>query len=67
VRQIVHGVGEFRNKTGNAHGKGPFDPIADTLQAELAITVAGAMAIYLLGVWEAVPHRVRTIGLGSGE
>ena len=50
--QIVHGVGEFRNKMGDAHGKGPQDPTADVLQAELAITVAGAMATYLLSTWE---------------
>lgn len=36
---------------GDAHGKGPLDPAADTLQAELAISVAGAMATFLIGVW----------------
>ncbi len=50
--QIVQGVGEFRNKMGDAHGKGPLDATADALQAELAITVAGAMATYLLSTWE---------------
>ena len=47
--QIVQGVGEFRNKMGDAHGKGPRDPSADALQAELAVTVAGAMATFLIG------------------
>lgn len=50
--QIIHGLGEFRNKMGDAHGKGPTDPKSDTLQAELAITVAGAMATFLVGTWE---------------
>lgn len=50
--QIVHGVGEFRNKMGDAHGKGPLDPTAETLQAELAVSVAGAMATFFLSVWE---------------
>lgn len=50
--QIVHGVGEFRNKMGDAHGKGPLDPAADRLQAELAVAVSGAMATFLLSTWE---------------
>lgn len=50
--QIVHGVGEFRNKMGDAHGKGPLDPAAETLQAELAVSVAGAMATFLISTWD---------------
>lgn len=49
---IVHGLGEFRNKMGDAHGRGPVEPIADPFQAELAVTTAGAMATYFLNVWE---------------
>lgn len=44
--------GEFRNKMGDAHGKGPVEPLADPLQAELAVTTAGAMATFFLNVWE---------------
>jgi hypothetical protein len=51
--QIVKGLGEFRNKMGDAQGKGPLDPTADRLQAELAVAVSGAMATYLLSTWEA--------------
>lgn len=50
--QIVHGVGEFRNKMGDAHGKGPLDPTADALHAELAVSVAGAMATFLISTWD---------------
>lgn len=50
--QIVQGLGEFRNKMGDAHGKGPVEPMADPLQAELAVTTAGAMATFFLNVWE---------------
>lgn len=51
--QIVQGLGEFRNKMGDAHGKGPVEPLADPVQAELAVTTAGAMATFLLSAWEA--------------
>lgn len=51
--QIVQGIGEFRNKMGDAHGKGSVEPFANSLQAELAITTAGAMATFFLATWEA--------------
>lgn len=64
--QIVHGLGEFRNKLGDAHGKGPVEPLANILQAELAVTTAGAMATFLLSTWESKQPSC-PLGVNNGE
>jgi hypothetical protein len=49
---VVEGLGAVRNKLGDAHGQGkrPIKPAAR--HAELAVNLAGAMAIFLIRTWE---------------
>jgi uncharacterized protein YfkK (UPF0435 family) len=49
---IVVGVGELRNKFGDAHGKGKAGLKPDFLHARLAVNLAGTMATFLLESWE---------------
>lgn len=50
--QVIHNLAEFRNKMSDAHGHGPTEPIATQLQAEFAVTLAGATATFLIETWE---------------
>ena len=45
---VVQSLGELRNKAGDAHGKGNQDIVPSGAQAELAVHLAGAVAIFLL-------------------
>jgi hypothetical protein len=45
---IVSGIGELRNKVGDAHGKVSGAPTATASQASLAVNLAGAMSLFLL-------------------
>lgn len=49
---IVNGLGTLRNKLGDAHGQGkkPVKPAPH--HAELAVNLAGSMAIFLVRTWE---------------
>jgi len=49
---IVSSVGEFRNKVGDAHGKGHQAITPSRAQAELAVNLAGAVASFLLSTFE---------------
>lgn len=48
---VVEGLGSLRNKIGDAHGQGrnPVRPAAR--HAQLAVNLAGAMAIFLVDTW----------------
>jgi uncharacterized protein YfkK (UPF0435 family) len=50
---IVNGLGTLRNRLGDAHGQGkkPVRPAAR--HAELAVNLAGSVALYLVETWEA--------------
>ncbi len=48
----VDGLAAVRNKLGDAHGKGEGDPVPARLHAELAVNLAGTMAMFLIAVWE---------------
>ena len=50
---IVNGLGSLRNKLGDAHGQGkkPVKPRAR--HAELAVNLAGSMALFLISTYEA--------------
>lgn len=50
---IVNGLGTLRNRLGDAHGQGrkPTRPAAR--HAELAVNLAGSMALFLVETWEA--------------
>lgn len=45
---IVNGLGALRNKLGDAHGKGKEKVKLAKRHAELAVNLAGAMALYLI-------------------
>lgn len=44
----VGGLGEIRNKLGDAHGKGKVNVRPQERHAELAVNLAGSMALYLV-------------------
>lgn len=49
---IVHGIGAMRNALGDAHGKGKTTAKPETRHAELAVNLAGALAVFLIETWE---------------
>ena len=51
-QSVVNGIASLRNQLGDAHGKGIESAVPHPLLAELAVNLAGAMAKYLLAVWE---------------
>jgi hypothetical protein len=50
---IVEGLGSLRNRLSDAHGKGKVGKKPAPRHAELAVNLAGALAMYLLATWEA--------------
>ena len=50
---VVEGLGAIRNKMSDAHGKGRARLKSAPRHAELAVNLAGAMAIFLLATWDA--------------
>jgi len=51
-QSVVGGIAALRNQLGDAHGKSAEAAIPHPLLAELAVNLAGAMAKYLLAVWQ---------------
>jgi hypothetical protein len=49
---VVEGLGALRNKLSDAHGKGIRPVKPDSRHAELAVNLAGSMAIFLIETWE---------------
>lgn len=51
--QVVVGLGELRNRVGDAHGQGlrPVKPLPR--HAQLAVNLAGSMSAFLIATWEA--------------
>lgn len=49
---VVNGLGTLRNKLGDAHGKGPLKIKPNSRHAELAVNLAGSMAIFLVETHE---------------
>jgi hypothetical protein len=52
---VVEGLGALRNRLSDAHGKGKAGVKPAPRHAELAVNLAGALAMYLLATWEAKP------------
>ncbi|MCX2499443.1 abortive infection family protein [Plesiomonas shigelloides] len=50
---IVNGLGTLRNKLGDAHGQGKRPVKPQTRHAELAVNLAGTMALFLISTYEA--------------
>lgn len=49
---IVNGLGSLRNKYGDAHGTGPAPIKPKPRHAELAVNLAGSMALFLISTYE---------------
>jgi hypothetical protein len=50
---VVEGLGSLRNRLSDAHGKGKAAVKPAARHAELAVNLAGALAMYLLATWDA--------------
>jgi len=49
---VIQGLGELRNKLGDAHGKGKKAVKPSPRHATLAVNLAGSMAAFLVATWE---------------
>jgi hypothetical protein len=49
---IVSGLGTLRNRLGDAHGQGMVSAKPSPRHAELAVNLAGSMAIFLVSTWQ---------------
>lgn len=49
---IVSGLGTLRNRLGDAHGQGKVSAKPSPRHAELAVNLAGSMAIFLVSTWQ---------------
>jgi hypothetical protein len=52
-QSVVESLGALRNKLGDAHSPGPKRARPAARHAELAVTLSGAMATFLVATWEA--------------
>jgi hypothetical protein len=50
---VVEGLGALRNRLSDSHGKGKTGVKPSPRHAELAVNLAGALAVYLLATWDA--------------
>ncbi len=57
-QQVVEGLGGLRNKLGDAHGQGKRPVKPAPRHAQLAVNLAGAMAVFLVQTWKY--HKERT-------
>lgn len=48
---VVEGLGSLRNRLGDSHGQGARPVRAKPRHAQLAVNLAGAMALYLVETW----------------
>jgi hypothetical protein len=63
---VVEGIGALRNALGDAHGKGQGAVRAEQRHAELAVNLAGALAIFLVETWEAVEDSLQATPTDGG-
>ncbi len=49
---IISGLGTLRNRLGDAHGQGKVSAKPSPRHAELAVNLAGSMAIFLVSTWQ---------------
>lgn len=50
---VVEGLGALRNRLSDSHGKGKVGIKPASRHAELAVNLAGTLAVYLLATWKA--------------
>lgn len=53
---IVGGLANLRNKLSDAHGKGKSSSSASRVQAELAVSMSGAVSVFLISTFEEKAH-----------
>lgn len=56
LRLVIWGVGDMRNKHGDAHGATSSSAVPTPSEAGLCVNLAGAAALYLLEVFESDQH-----------
>ena len=49
---MVEGLGAFRNREGDAHGRGRLNVKPLSRHAALAVNLAGSLASFLIETWE---------------
>ncbi|NNH77162.1 abortive infection family protein [Acinetobacter sp. ANC 5380] len=49
---VIEGLGALRNKISDAHGQGKLNVKPSSRHAELAVNLAGTMAVFLFSTWE---------------
>lgn len=49
---IIHGLSNFRNKVGDAHGKGSIFARPLPRHAEFAVNLSGSLSLFLITTWE---------------
>lgn len=49
---VVEGLGALRNRLSDSHGRGKIGAKPAARHAELAVNLAGALAVFLLATWE---------------
>jgi hypothetical protein len=54
---VVEGLGALRNRLSDSHGTGKAGVKPAPRHAELAVNLAGSLALYLLSTWEAQPSK----------
>lgn len=58
---IIQGLGAFRNKTGDAHGRGKKNYKPAKRHAELVVNLSGTMTAYLISTFENINQNEKTI------
>lgn len=56
VASVVNGLGSLRNRLGDAHGQGRRPVRPAPRHAQLAVNLAGTVALFLLETWQARPN-----------
>ncbi|CAM5522000.1 hypothetical protein TMEC54S_00106 [Thauera mechernichensis] len=56
VTSVVHGLGAMRNRLGDAHGKGKKPVRPAPRHAQLAVNLAGTVALFVIETWLAKPE-----------
>lgn len=57
---IVEGLGSLRNRVGDAHGQGKVSFKPSARHAELAVNLAGAMAVFLFSTWDMKQNNIKS-------
>ena len=56
---VVEGLGALRNRISDAHGQGRYNYRPSARHAELAVNLAGSMAMFLVSTWVAFKEKAK--------